>query len=734
MGPLVKDRDWIRQSFLIDTSGKDNGLEKVDRQNRIFSSVAMKYTDTSPGGNFAINPPPQFTSSADLKPVLANGRPSRALNSNGMGRYYSESIDDQSQIVTMRFGVPQYNSLTTFFSSFYNTQAGTLARTGRASSFFFTIGKAAGFVVSIFSVRLLAVSLIGNGLKLFMGKKPTRFYYMKPTMQLYWNAAQTILNHIAVNKGIVPRLLGKDSNYDPGDKYEFSEDAKKKLRDSFPDGIFTTDGSINMYAISTKAQRLAQQHQKKMNEMADQDNVNLAKSLQEVYTQQLAPGKADYAEYLKKWTDSAQMRPTSTPSDPAALNAALQPATGELPPAGTPPEEGGVAQEEPSNGSTEMIEPTAANYAGVDEAIKASLNDGADFIAFRVNATGPVTESFSSQVVDSEIMSKINGISSAARAKNFNFANGNLVGGALGSMIGSVTEAVKDFMGGVAAGVGMSGIATMNGGAFVDIPKHWQSSIASMPHTTYTFDLVSPYGNPISQLFNLYMPLALILAAALPLSTGTQSYTSPFLCELYDRGRCQIRLGMIDSLSITRGTGNTGWNNDGNALAIQVSFSVVDMSSVMHMPISEGFTNGASNFGINVAGSVGVVAGGVGGAAIAAATGEGVLEGAKSGVQSGLKVGGAVGAAAGAPVDVVRNAVRSVDQIFSEDTIFSDYMAVLASMGVADQIYNYRKFKNNLTKNMTNWDTWYSKAHYASMLGDSGIGRAASAIFKGTER
>lgn len=739
MRGVIKDRDWVRQSFLINTEKDGDGLDLVDRQNRTFSAVQLKFTDTSPGGNFAINPPPQFTSFADLKPKLSNGRPSRAMGSKGMGRYYSEAIDDNSQIVTMRFGVPQYNSLTTFFGSFYNTQAGQLARTGRASNFFFNIGKAAAFVVSIMSVRLLAVSLIGNGLNLFLGKKPTRYYYLKPTMHLYWNAVQTIVNHIATNTGIVPRVLGADNSYDYGDQYEFDDQAKKALADQMPDGIMTAGGSVNVYSIATKAQRLAQQHQKEMNRLAETVfqgkgealQKELSKKFQEVYNTQLKPGTADYDAYLKAWTDSQQMTPMSIPDDPAASNPDFVPKTGELPPA---PKEGETPVELPSNGATEMMERTPSNYARVKEALTAGLNDGSDFVAFRVNATGQVSENFTSQVVESEIGSKINGISAAARANNFNFANGNLVGGALGSMVGAVKDAVTGFVAGVGEGFSLSGLATLNGGAFVDIPKRWQSSLSSMPHTTYTFDLLTPYGNPISKLFAQHVPLAMILAGALPLSTGAQSFTSPFICELYDKGRAQIRLGMIDSLTITRGTGNTGWSKDGQALGIQVQFSVIDMSSIMAMPITEGFTNGASNFGVNVVGGAGAVVGGVGGAALGAATGTGALAGAQSGIETGLITGGTAGAALGAPVDAVRNVARAVNQIFSDDTPFSDYMAVLSGMGLTDQIYQWRTFKQNLTKTMTNWDTWYSLPHFASSLGDSGVGRAASAIYKGTAR
>jgi hypothetical protein len=92
-------------------------------------------------------------------------------------------------------------------------------------------------------------------------------------------------------------------------------------------------------------------------------------------------------------------------------------------------------------------------------------------------------------------------------------------------------------------------------------------------------------------MFNIYIPLAMIMAGALPLATGKQSYTSPFLCEVHDRGRLLTRLGIIDSLSITRGTSNLGFNNVGKAMSMEISFSVLDLSSIMSMPIRPSFSS-----------------------------------------------------------------------------------------------------------------------------------------------
>ena len=264
---LLKDASWIRQSFAVPSAS----LTAADVSRRTFTSASLKFTDTTLGGNFAINPPPQFTRTADLRPAS-----NRLANSLGMGRYYSEAIDDNSQIIYMRFGVPEFNSLTTFFTGFYNTGAGQLARTGRATGVFYALGRAVGFVVSVMNWLPLAVHLLGVGLRFFLGKPSSKFYYLKPTMPLYWNAVQTIVNQIAVNRGIVPRLGGSS----PGDSANattpgstvtdnngntvpldnnygsFWGDADRQYFYNNSPDIFTSGGTVNVWAMATRAMRL----------------------------------------------------------------------------------------------------------------------------------------------------------------------------------------------------------------------------------------------------------------------------------------------------------------------------------------------------------------------------------------------------------------------------------------------------------------------------------------------
>lgn len=114
---LVRDSSWVRKSFLL-------AGEKSDEETsvwRTWSTAYSKFVDTSLGGNFAINQLPQFTRYADLRTkglsrdaLRSKNQTSAALS--GMGRYYSESLDDNAQLIHMRFGTARFNSLISFLS------------------------------------------------------------------------------------------------------------------------------------------------------------------------------------------------------------------------------------------------------------------------------------------------------------------------------------------------------------------------------------------------------------------------------------------------------------------------------------------------------------------------------------------------------------------------------------------------------------------------------------------
>lgn len=578
----VADRSWVRQAFMV----PEENLDEYARKERTYSSVRSKFTDTRLGGNFAVNTPSGYTEYADIVNVNRSFNQLGRNSTGGMGRFYSEQIDDNSQLIHMSFGVPAYNGLTTFFTGFYDGTASYLARTGRSPGVFYRSGQILGFVVSL-NPLLATFILAGHTARFLMDAPASKYYYMKRTMVPYWQRVNSIANMMAVNLKLVPPVYDtadKDRYRDEEYGGQWSAEDIKSFHDMAPD-IFSPSGGVDVYSIANRAQRIAYIHYEKLREIYGIEDIDeLTNSLdkyryeQDVYVKYDAR-QTGIVDYTKLWLDSegGQM---AAGSETELENWVEKTGRPEL-----PSKEG----RDPNDTSwwEEALGWTSSKIDEFSEYAMAELRDGGQFVTFRVDESGPVQESFTNSVGESNIQQKINSASSSARSARFDVADGNTGIG----LIDGVMGAFRDFVGGVADQIQISGLFTLFGSAFVDIPKQWQDSSADLPQANFTIQLRSWSGDPISQFQNIYIPLAMLLAAALPISTGKASYTSPFLTELYSRGKHQIKLGMITSLSINRGTSNLAFNDQWQANAIDVSFTVTDMSSIMHMPMTSAYTS-----------------------------------------------------------------------------------------------------------------------------------------------
>ncbi len=614
----IHDYDWLRQSFMIahgtqrDSRGNPD-VEDIRARSRYFTTAMLKFTDTTLGGNLVINPLPQFTRTADIR-VKGMYTPSA-----GQGRQYSEWFDDNKRYITMTFGVGQHNSLTTFYKGFYNHDLALAARTGRSSDFFYTVGRVAGFVVGLMAPWLVLYSVASAFTKWALNKPSTKYYFMKQTMPTYWNAVSSIANDIAVKTQLISRVFEPPPGTatDRRDSMTGAEVAEinrmleqEGLVDSYNESTGTANG-INVYAVATRAQRIQRRAMKVIeNYYARADaqgliensratsrdviasNELLSEIRREISTGDIRRPKVEFTKYLSDWTNEGPgTLPGGTvirPED-SSFGGGAEGAAGEF------------TDADIANNADFASERAFTDYATLDEALEkskspkwyefllAELDDGAQYVSFRVENTGDAGESFSNQVGEPEISTKINSISGAARSTRFSLADGNVGDGVFGTIAATVLDSAKSLATGAAQSLGFSGLAALGGNAFVDIPKTWTGSTYNASRMNYTVKLISPYGNRYSKFLNIWLPLSMLLAAAAPLSTGNHSYTSPFLCQVYDRGRAQTRMGMIDSMNIKRGGGNLGWNKVGEPMMVQVDFSVVELSSIFHMPIQQGF-------------------------------------------------------------------------------------------------------------------------------------------------
>jgi hypothetical protein len=553
------DKNWSRRSFMISDATFDHSYDLIGRY---WSGAARKFTDTRLGGALCINPKPQYTRYADTR---VKGRLSGRVDVNlhntdgnyGMGRYYSEAIDDNARTIFMRFGTPQFNSLTNFFANFYDQSRSLLARTGRLPGTFYIIGQSMALVAGLIFVPIITTALIvGDLMKTYAGRSNTKFYTSKPSMHSYWSTVSMLVNLVAINRGILARSGVSKEGAVQGGKVE--ADQMAFLHELAPDIFLSDSMAFDIIGICNRARRIYNAEVKKdqneqygsMSDPASMDSVGTLRDTVGGDVSKLTGLYAGITEYSTKPTTDNK----GNEIDPAVFM---------NPPAGVPKK-------------------SADDWV---DFLKAEYDMGSQFLALRVDSSGSVSESFSNGTKDSDLGSKANGIAHTVREARFDFANGNMSDNVLSNSLESVVGAVTDLATGAIDRVGLGGLAALAGGAFVDIPKHWADSTANLPRADYSFKLVSPYGNGYSQIQNIVIPICALLAGALPLSAGSQSYTSPFLCELYDRGRVQIQLGIIDSLSITRGTTNLAFDRSGHAMGVDVSFSVIDLSTIMHMPI-----------------------------------------------------------------------------------------------------------------------------------------------------
>ena len=692
----VRDNDWVRQAFFIPGRRKSNARdEDMDRAER-FSDGKLSFADTSLGGNQSINPRPQFTLTAD--PKLDQITPS----SEGMGRTYHEVIDANAQRIYMQFGVPQYNSLTNFFGNFYDSGQGRLANTGATGGLFYTIGKLIGYVTLWPVITVLgSFSMLYKIYRSATRQPLTKYYYVKPTMSLYWTSVTTIVNALGVNLGLIhgTDVPEQDNAADAVTVSNFSisggsfgtlsnsDSTSGKaanaavLNKMLPD-IYGTDGGIDIRMVANRYQRLANAHNAAMAKILDDAGGDEAAARERVieyisnrkalFAKEKA-NRVKMADYLAMYSKSTMGKgegvddtvyENSKKADGSKTGEAKLP--DDISPTQRVQSQSGLNK---ANSNAELSN-LYKNYGigtghGIKEVAVAELRDGSAFISYVVDYQDNASESFSNSTTSSTVADQMNEKSSDSKNTMFNMAGGNFGDGMVMGAIETVANLAKDVLSGALDSIGLSGLGALGGAAFTDIPDFWDSSSTQLTSTSYTIQLRTPYGNSISIMQNILIPLATLLAAAAPRSTGPNSYTAPYLCKLWHKGRAQVQLGIIDSLSITRGTGNVGWNAQGLAMGIDVTFSVTNLSKMLHMPITTEFS---------LADAVGLTQ-------------------------------------------------------FDEDNNFTDYMATLGALGLSEQHYNSTRWRLRRLAAQKNFKDHLSMSHIVTWaVGDTVPGSIMGAL------
>lgn len=580
---MIIDADWVKASFMVSDKEMDNAIDVL---NRYWTSADLKFTDTTPGGNIGINARPQFCPYSDIPHTgKVSGREDMTVHANvanvGMGRYYSEAIDDNAHTIYLSFGVKQHNSLFRFLTLALDHNASYMARTGRGKSLGGWLGTGLGIFVKLRVAPILSIlQFIGNRVKKYLPIASSQYYTVKPTPHMYWSMVNTLVTNMAVNMGILPTALMDPKDQRIGAALKLDQSYMDELQKLMPD-IVTNTNYIDVFAIANKAQRLAN---KQMIEEFDgiiQGRItDYSQFVQKRYKEKgYTPKKVPFEEYVQAVADFSDYYGTANDQDEKKDDLIVE----------------SDILIDPETGKDREDEGIIDKFVSF---MRSDVRDGARFAIFRVDYAGEVSETVSTSVKDAGIASVINRASESSRTLLFNLGGGNLGNNVVADFIEGAYVNIRDFIANAAEQItfGLSNIVTaLAGGGYINVPKDWEDTTVTLPKANYSMTLISPYGNPVSRLINIAIPLAMIMAGSFPVATGKQSYYSPLLCSLFDRGRVTINTGIIDSVTITRGVSNLGFNKSWAPLAIKVDFSILNLSSLMTMPIA-----GDNFFGVDI--------------------------------------------------------------------------------------------------------------------------------------
>lgn len=666
---IPRDSTWLRNSFL-----SSSGFP-ADRERYRKSNGWLKFMDTTLGGNTAINAPYQFCRYADIK--------ERRLLPDigkGMGRWYSQHIDDWGHNIHFRMGIPAFSGVLPFALKAINGPAARYVATGRIPGYFSDLGRVAGYIIS---AAFWEITLLSMFINTIIDLTHSRFYYLKPTMFQYWRVVQTLVNTLSANLGIGIQAERNGANNLKGIDVTI-DDARKALPDTFRKPFVGADSDIgiDIHAVACRAQALSIRHHEHMIRVMSNLGTNMdANTLAKMVEQGMMSSPVNTGN------NKGHLNPNLTNKSLFAYERsfsglkAFQPNVDE----NTRGKEASeilstiskkAGEDAPKNesGLTKWFRETVDSFSnvfrgedrnGFATSLLAELRDGSQWCSFRVeSAADSVSENFSNSAESSELQSIFNNISQSARGFMFNLGNGATGIKPIDNAIQGVMNGIGDmFIDGAATTCQfINPIIGLMYGAQIEIPKRYSGSKHNLPTTNFDIELKAGYGNVMSYFQDILIPLCMLLAMALPRGTGPQSYGSPFYVQYYSKGRSQVRLGLVSSLSITRGTGNAPWHKNGWPMGVKVSMTIEDMSETMFTPIAQG-----------------------------------------------IKIEGAGASILGSPVD---------------ENSMGDYLAVLSALGMNEQEYFLPRLKRRFNNLIADFNSWTSPQRWMSMGVNSTLGSA----------
>lgn len=208
------------------------------------------------------------------------------------------------------------------------------------------------------------------------------------------------------------------------------------------------------------------------------------------------------------------------------------------------------------------------------------------FLAYRCGKGITSSETFSNSTTSNPLMESMN---SEAQA------NDEAAGNGVGTAKDVASEAISNPMGfltKIGTKVATSVLGTfseqalvLSGRGRVSLPDVFSTSSFSRSFS-FSFKFHSAYGDPLSIFENSYLPFLTILGFSAPLQTGKLSYTSPFYVRVSVKNKIMINVGMVESLTVTRGGDSNDWTPSGFPKTITVDLQIKDLEPNISLPMA----------------------------------------------------------------------------------------------------------------------------------------------------
>lgn len=517
----------------VDAVGANRAI--YDAPARIF------YQDTRLGANDAINCFFQFNRDDD---IVHPATYSQVNGYYGEGRIYNDTTHRNQTLAYFTFGIPQYTNIGTFLlKSVYEPLARTNA-SGYDRSGVFSLGKLFGDATALaFSICIIPYRMFKAAANWLTTQRVSKFVEFKSEMSAYYSYVDSMLAQWLVATGLYGNgaseaTTGESDTGFFGRIFKNFTPGWSSKPDSLPPVLRITGPSI--YDIMKLKSRILGLHAMGGGYSA------ITSRIDEIHDRRTKPGAGEVDPY---YDDS-----TADEFSPWSGERLIPNDTGD---------------------SSILFETTKSTAVGATQ-----------YIGFRIEKTTSSSESFSNSTKASSIAETVNSQIKSAREKSIMLEMNEAKQTAAEAdtfSISNIADFIKGAVTSLTSWVGAGSVTSaLTTSAYIDIPDEYSDSSYNKSFSI-SLQLRSPYGDIVSIYQSIIVPMFMILAGALPRAAGEHSYQSPFLLRAYCAGRFSIPLGIIESVSVTRGSSDFGWTYQNLPTCVDITISIKDLSSMMYM-------------------------------------------------------------------------------------------------------------------------------------------------------